>query len=50
VKTPVFITGNQYKADYLAKWLDSPIEHCKLDLDEIQAVAQVKSFLTATAN
>ena len=39
MKTPVFITGNQYKADYLAKWLDSPIEHRKLDLDEIQAVA-----------
>ncbi|HKR81619.1 MAG TPA: non-canonical purine NTP pyrophosphatase [Candidatus Saccharimonadales bacterium] len=34
----VFITGNQYKADYLAKWLDREIEHQKVDLDEIQSL------------
>lgn len=33
-----FITGNQHKADYLAKWLDMPIPHHKLDLDEIQSL------------
>lgn len=34
----VFITGNQHKADYLAKWLGIPIDHRKLDLDEIQSL------------
>ena len=34
----VFITGNQHKADYLAKWLGIPIVHQKLDLDEIQSL------------
>jgi inosine triphosphate pyrophosphatase len=33
-----FITGNQHKADYLAKWLEVPVEHHKLDLDEIQSL------------
>lgn len=33
-----FITGNQNKADYLAKYLGFPIEHMKLDLDEIQSL------------
>ena len=33
-----FITGNQKKADYLAKYLGFPIEHQKLDLDEIQSL------------
>ena len=33
-----FITGNQKKADYLAKYLGFPIEHEKLDLDEIQSL------------
>lgn len=33
-----FITGNQHKADYLAKWLGLPIRHHKLDLDEIQSL------------
>ncbi len=33
-----FITGNQKKADYLAKFLGFPIEHIKLDLDEIQSL------------
>lgn len=34
----VFITGNQSKADYLAKYLGIPIEHKKIDLDEIQSL------------
>lgn len=34
----VFITGNQAKADYLAKWLGHTIEHQKLDLPEIQSL------------
>lgn len=33
-----FITGNQHKADYLAKWLNMDIPHHKLDLDEIQSL------------
>ncbi len=33
-----FITGNQKKADYLAKYLGFPIEHQKIDLDEIQSL------------
>lgn len=36
--TITFITGNQKKADYLAKYLWFPIEHEKLDLDEIQSL------------
>jgi len=38
MKPIVFITGNQNKADYLAKYLDYPVEHMKLDLDEIQSL------------
>ena len=38
MKQPVFITGNQKKADFLAKHLDHPVEHVKLDLDEIQSL------------
>ena len=34
----VFITGNQNKADFLAKHLGRPVEHRKLDLDEIQSL------------
>lgn len=34
----IFITGNQNKADYLAKWLGMPIEHQKVELDEIQSL------------
>lgn len=34
---PVFITGNQNKADYLAKLLGVPLDHVKIDLDEIQS-------------
>lgn len=33
-----FITGNQKKADYLAKYLGFPIDHVKLNLDEIQSL------------
>jgi non-canonical purine NTP pyrophosphatase (RdgB/HAM1 family) len=33
-----FITGNQNKADYLAKYLGEPINHKKLDLEEIQSL------------
>jgi len=34
----VFITGNQHKADYLAKWLGQPVSHQKINLDEIQSL------------
>lgn len=33
-----FITGNQNKADYLAKYLGFPVDHVKLNLDEIQSL------------
>jgi non-canonical purine NTP pyrophosphatase (RdgB/HAM1 family) len=33
-----FITGNQKKANYLVKYLGYPVEHVKLDLDEIQSL------------
>lgn len=38
-KLPVFITGNQHKADYLAKMLGIHLDHHKVDLDEIQSVS-----------
>ena len=38
MKQITFITGNQGKADYLAKYLGFPVEHQKLDLDEIQSL------------
>lgn len=38
MKDFIFITGNQHKADYLAKWLEMPIEHQKVDLEEIQSL------------
>jgi len=34
---PVFITGNQNKADYLSRTLGIELEHQKIDLDEIQS-------------
>lgn len=34
---PVFITGNQSKAYYLARVLGVELEHQKIDLDEIQS-------------
>jgi non-canonical purine NTP pyrophosphatase (RdgB/HAM1 family) len=33
-----FITGNQDKADFLAKHMNRPIAHRKVDLDEIQSL------------
>jgi non-canonical purine NTP pyrophosphatase (RdgB/HAM1 family) len=33
-----FVTGNQKKADYLANYLGFPVEHVKIDLDEIQSL------------
>lgn len=33
-----FITGNQNKADKMAQYLDHPVAHHKLDLDEIQSL------------
>jgi non-canonical purine NTP pyrophosphatase (RdgB/HAM1 family) len=33
----VFVTGNQHKADHLSRLLGLPLEHIKLDLDEIQS-------------
>lgn len=33
-----FITGNQSKADYLARHLGLPVDHQKVDLDEIQSL------------
>jgi non-canonical purine NTP pyrophosphatase (RdgB/HAM1 family) len=38
MKDLVFVTGNQAKADYLSKYLDFPVEHIKLELDEIQSL------------
>lgn len=38
MKDFVFITGNQNKADFLKKWLGHPVEHHKLDLEEIQSL------------
>lgn len=38
MKNIIFVTGNQNKADYLAKFLDHPIDHQKIDLDEIQSM------------
>ena len=33
-----FITGNQNKADYFSKYLGFPVNHHKVDLDEIQSL------------
>lgn len=33
-----FITGNQGKADFLAKWLGIPLAHRKVALDELQSL------------
>lgn len=38
MKDVVFVTGNQNKADYLAKLLSMPIDHEKADVDEIQSM------------
>jgi inosine triphosphate pyrophosphatase len=37
MKHPIFITGNQDKADYLSHVLGIKLEHQKLSLDEIQS-------------
>lgn len=34
---PIFITGNQNKADYLSRQLGVHLDHQKVDLDEIQS-------------
>lgn len=34
---PIFITGNQSKADYLARQLGVTLEHRKVELDELQS-------------
>lgn len=34
---PIFITGNQSKADYLSRQLGVTLQHRKIDLDEIQS-------------
>jgi inosine triphosphate pyrophosphatase len=36
-KLPVFITGNQSKADYLSRQLGVTLEHKKVEFDEIQS-------------
>ncbi len=36
-KSPVFITGNQNKADYLSRQMGMQIDHVKIDLDELQS-------------
>ena len=33
-----FITGNQSKADYFAKYLGISVDHRKVELDEIQSL------------
>ena len=38
MKDLTFITGNQNKADFLAKHLGAPVLYHKLDLDEIQSL------------
>lgn len=38
MKNVTFITGNQKKAEYLAKYLGFPVQHVKVDLDEIQSL------------
>ncbi len=38
MKDIVFVTGNQHKADLLSRLLYFPIDHQKVDVEEIQAV------------
>lgn len=37
-KIPIYVTGNQHKADYLNRMLGVSLEHQRLELDEIQSV------------
>jgi inosine triphosphate pyrophosphatase len=39
MQKPLFVTGNQHKADYLAQTLGIPLDHKKLDLDELQSMS-----------
>lgn len=39
---PLFITGNQHKAEYLARLLAMPIEHRSIELEELQSVSLEK--------
>ncbi len=39
MKQPIFITGNQNKADYLSRLLGVELKHQKIDLDEIQSTS-----------
>jgi inosine/xanthosine triphosphate pyrophosphatase family protein len=45
MKQITFITGNQKKADYLAKYLGFQVDHQKIDLDEIQEMDSIKDTL-----
>ena len=38
MKEITYITGNQHKAKYLAKYLGYPVTHQKIDLEEIQSL------------
>jgi len=38
MKPVTFITGNQNKADYLARYLGHPVNHLKINLDELQSL------------
>lgn len=38
MKDLVFITGNQNKANYLAKWLGVTVPHQKVDIEELQSL------------
>ncbi len=38
MQTITFITGNQKKADHLARLIGMDVEHIRLDLDEIQSL------------
>lgn len=38
MKTITYITGNQKKAEFLQKYFGYPIDHRKIDLDEIQSL------------
>jgi non-canonical purine NTP pyrophosphatase (RdgB/HAM1 family) len=48
MKEFIFISGNQHKADYLAKWLGQPIAHQKVDLPELQSL-DAQEIITAKA-
>ena len=38
MKAATFITGNLNKVKYLEKYLDHPLKHIKLDLEELQSL------------